>query len=205
MDDYSKNLIAKYGINGFTDFTNLVKVSVSNFSYLPKDNSWEESHMLEEKMEGFDFLAVCMKVLNVNSKSAYELGLVKVVGWQVEDTFSSYIRPLAPISKSLRRNLPSDFLYKIENAPTLDSLWSEISHYFDSHVLYGSEASTRRLIYCLEACNLDISPVALPRGIGSQPESVNELLKNGSLIEERSALDYAMEWAATRIKSRYCL
>lgn len=202
MDDNIKTLLAAHGIDSEPDFSRLVKTSVSSFSMLPKDNTWDESHMLQAKMDGLDFAAVCMKVLNVNSNSSYELGLVKVSGWRVVDTFHSYINPLYPISKALRKIMPQDLLQQIDEAPTLDLLWPQISHFFESNVLYGSEASTRRLIYCLDAYKLDISPVALPRGFGSQPEPVNILLKNGSDVMGRTALDYAVEWAASRIKSR---
>lgn len=202
MDEKTKVLLSEYGINSAPDLSQLVKTSISSFSIIPKDDSWEESHMLQEKIDGFDFASVCMKVLNVNSNSAYELGLVKVVKWQVVDTFQSYIKPLSPISKDLRKLMPQEILAHIDEAPTLDMLWTKIAHFFESNVLYGSEASTRRLLYCLDKYNLDISPAALPRGFGPEPNTLNNILKNGCNIIDRTALDYAVEWAASRIKSR---
>ena len=117
MDDNVRTLLAAYGIDSDPDFSRLVKTSVSSFSMLPKDDTWAESHMLQAKMDGLDFAAVCMKVLNVNSNSSYELGLVKVAEWRVVDTFQSYINPLFPISKALRKIMPQDLLQQIDDAP----------------------------------------------------------------------------------------
>jgi inhibitor of KinA sporulation pathway (predicted exonuclease) len=158
--------------------------------------------MLQEKMDGLDFAAVCMKTLNVDSRTAYEIGLVKVVGWQVIDTFSSYMNPVAPLSKALRKSLPEKLIQKIDEAPKLLDLWPRISHFFESHVLYGSEASTRRLIYCVDACGLDFSPQAMPFGRGSTPEPAKVILANGFDPDDRPAISFAIEWAASRIKSR---
>lgn len=203
MDEYSKQLLESYGINHTPDFSKLVEITTESFTYIPKDNSWDESHMLERKKNGLDFATVCVKTLNVDSRTAYELGLVKVVGWQVVDTFFSYIQPVYPLSKALRKILPVELSKKIDQAPSLDSIWSTIEHFFESNVLYGSEASTRRLIYCLEAYNLDISPVALPRGNGPQPEPANIRLKNGYPLERKTALEYAVQWTALRLAERY--
>lgn len=201
-EEQIKSLLEFYGIDCEPDFEHLVKLSVSSFTMLPKTNSWDESHMLQEKMKGLDFAAVCMKTLNVDSRTAYEIGLVKVVGWRVVDTFSSYMKPVAPLSKALRKSLPENMLQKIDEAPTLLDLWPQIAHFFESHVLYGSEASTRRLIYCVDACGLDFSPQAMPIGRGSSPEPAKVVLANGFDPDYRPAVSFAIEWAASRLKSR---
>ncbi len=201
-EDEIKSLLQLYGIDRGPDFSQIIKTSVSHFTMLPKNNSWEESHMLQEKMNGLDFAAVCMKTLNVDSRTAYELGLIKIVGWKAVDCLSTYISPVVPISKALRKILPYEFLLKIDSAPTINDIWPRINHFFESHVLYGSEASTRRLIYCVDACGLDFSPIAMPIGHGSEPEPATVLLKKGWDIEGRAAISYAAEWAASRIKSR---
>lgn len=201
-DEEIKSLLELYGLDRAPDIKHLVKLSVTSFTMLPKTNSWDESHMLQEKMDGLDFAAVCMKTLNVDSRTAYEIGLVKVVGWQVIDTFSSYMNPVAPLSKALRKSLPEKLIQKIDEAPMLLDLWPRISHFFESHVLYGSEASTRRLIYCVDACGLDFSPQAMPFGRGSVPEPTKAILAKGFNPDDRPAVSFAIEWAASRIKSR---
>lgn len=132
------SLLKLYGIDSKPDFKHLVKISVNSFTMLPKTKTWDESHFLQGKMEGLDFAAVCMKTLNVDSRTAYEIGLVKVVEWEVVDTFSSYMNPVAPLSKALRKSLPEKLIQKIDEAPKLLDLWPRISHFFESHVLYGS-------------------------------------------------------------------
>ena len=196
------SLLKLYGIDSKSDFKHLVKISVTSFTMLPKTKTWDESHLLQGKMEGLDFAAVCMKTLNVDSRTAYEIGLVKVVGWEVVDTFSSYMNPVAPLSKALRKSLPEKLIQKVDEAPTLLDLWPQISHFFESHVLYGSEASTRRLIYCVDACGLDFSPQAMPIGRGSVPEPAKVILAKGFDPDDRPAVSFAIEWAASRIKSR---
>lgn len=182
------SLLEKYGLDRIPDFTKLIDTSVSSFSFIPKTNTWDETHMLEAKMEGFDFASVCVRSFG-DSRSSYELGLVKVVEWRVVDTFSSIFQPVVPLSKALRKRLPDILLEKIDRAPTLSSIWPNISNFFESNVLVGSNQSIRRLIYCLDACGLDISPVALPR------ENVNNELFAG----EKSVIEEAIEWAAARI------
>lgn len=202
MDDYSKSLLQMYGIDHDPDFSKLIKATISSFSFVPKDNSWDESHMLQEKMNGLDFAAVCVKVLNVDSRTSYELGLIKVQNWKVTDTFQSYINPVVPISKAMRKIIDPSLLAAIDDAPTLSEIWPSISHFFESNVLYGAEASTRRILYCLDSCGFDISPVALPRGYGSMPRNLKELISMGEQMDERPAVNYAMEWAVSRLKSR---
>lgn len=197
-----KSLLELYGIDHAPDFSRLIKTSVTSFTMLPKTGSWDESHMLQERLEGLDFAAVCMKTLNVDSRTAYEVGLVKVVGWRVVDTFSSYMNPVAPISKALRKVISEELLQKIDEAPTLLDLWPRISHFFESRVLWGSEASTRRLIYCVDACGMDFSPQAMPIGRGSSPEPAKVLIENGLDPDCRPAISFAIEWTASRLKSR---
>lgn len=190
MDEYSKRLIESYGIDKAPDFSSLIDVSVSNMSYIPKNGSWDESHMLQNKEKGLDFVSVCVKILT-DSRTSYELGLVKVVGWKVVDTFFSFIQPVTPISKALRKKLPEDFLIKVDNAPSLNSIWPDIEHFFESNVLCGSHESRRCLLYCLDKYEIDISPVALP--VCPTPKET---------LVGKSALDCAVAWAASRIRSR---
>ena len=48
MDNYAMSLLEKYGLDRIPDFTKLIDTSVSSFSFIPKTNTWDETHMLEE-------------------------------------------------------------------------------------------------------------------------------------------------------------
>lgn len=176
----------------------MVKFEVSSLTIIPNNGSWEEVHMLQEKASKGDFCSVCVKTLTIDSRTSYELGLVKVVGLNIVSAYSTFLKPNS-ISKAMQKKMPESLWRNLNDAPKFEDVWPTIRNFFDSNVLYGSEASTRRLSYISSEAGVNIAPQALPTGFGPTPMSLKMLLDTGS-VDSMSALDYACEWAVNRIQ-----
>lgn len=99
-------------------------MSVMAYSVTMPEDQWNaDTSFLNEKVYGNDFVSICLKNMNVNSSSCYELGMVKVVNLEVADKLQTYIQPFKPISKVLRKIVPEDLAAEIEKAPTFKDLW----------------------------------------------------------------------------------
>lgn len=162
----------------------------------------EDTSYLNDKANGKDFVSICMKSLSTMSYTCYELAMVKVEGLKVTDKLETYLQPLKPVSKALRKVVPDGLMAEIEKAPTFKDMWAKIEPFLGSQVIVGAESSERRFTYCADYSDIKLPVMAYIGCRGSQPFDVKRLVTDGKPMDNRSALDYAMEWSANMIEDK---
>ncbi len=190
-------LLAKYNIDTDIDFKELVDIQVSQYVVInDMDNYMHDTSWLAEKLKYGNFVSICLKTLNVNSGTCYEIGLVKVEDFHVIDMHQSYLKPIKPLSKALLKEIPKEILNSLNEAPTFPEFWKRYEVFFESRVLVGAEAFIRRFVYCCNKSDISIAPMIHPFGAGSEPLPKKDI----AYSDDKPALEYALEWAGNRIK-----
>lgn len=175
-------------------------ISAMAYSVILPEDQWNaDKSFLNDKVNGNDFVSICLKNLNVNSYSSYELGMVKIENLEIVDKLYTYIQPFKPISKVLRKIVPDELITKIETAPKFNDLWEQIEHMLSSQVIVGAESGKRRFCYLCDKYDINLPIMAYIGWRGSEPRDLKWLHDTNKPVDTRSALDYAMEWAKNMI------
>lgn len=169
---------------------------------MPEDQYDADTSFLNDKVNGQEFVSICMKTLNVNSSSCYELGMAKVENLQVTDQLQTYIQPFKPVSKALRTIVPDDLMLEIEKAPSFRDLWPRIEPLLSSQVIVGAESGKRRFSYMCGKYELNMPIMAYVGWRGSEPWDLKRLHDEHKPFDNLTALDYAMEWAQNMIDDK---
>jgi hypothetical protein len=169
---------------------------------MPEDQYGADTSFLNEKVNGQDFVSICLKTLNVNSSSCYELGMVKVENLQVTGQLQTYLQPFKPVSKVLRKIVPEELIEEIEKAPSFKDRWQQIEPFLSSQVIVGAESGKRRFSYLCGKYELDMPIMAYVGWRGSEPWDLKRLHDEHKPLDTRTALDYALEWAQNEIADK---
>lgn len=186
------------------DFPNGGINKIAAYTVIMPEDKWDlDTSFLYDKVNGNDFISICLKTLNVNSYTSYELGMVKIDNLEITDSFQSYIKPCKPISKALGKIIPDSLKAKIEVAPTFKDLWSRIEPLLSSQVIIGAETGKRRFTYLCNKYDIEMPIMAYIGWRGSEPWDLKRLHDTNKPFDTRSALDYAMEWAKNKIEDKH--
>lgn len=197
MREFELALLAKYDIDTNINFQELIDINVTQYIVInDMDNYVHDTSWLSENLKYGNFVSLCLKTLNVNSGTCYEIGIVKVEKFHVVDIFQSYLRPIKPLSKAMIKEIPRELLDNLNEAPSFPELWKRCEIFFESRVLVGAEAFIRRFVYCCNKFDIPIAPMIHPFGTGSEPLPKKDI----AYSDDKPALEYALEWAANRLK-----
>jgi DNA polymerase III subunit epsilon len=110
----------------------------------------------DEKM---DFIAIDFEIANSNYNSACSMGLVFVQNNQIIDEKYYVIKPPKMELDEEMSKVHGLTIEDLENAPTFDEVWNEISHYFHEEnyiIAHNAQFDMNVLKNCLITYSLDI-------------------------------------------------
>lgn len=162
-----------------------------------------DTNFLIDKVNSDSYTSICLKTLNILSSSCYDIGLVKVENKKVVDMFHSYLKPYKPINKNNQKYVSKDTLEKINKAPSFKEIWDKVLPFLSNNVITGSHASERRFVYNCNKYDIDLPILAYSWCPCQEPNDAKYNYDHHLEEDNKRAIEYAKEWAASRLVSKY--
>lgn len=171
---------------------------------ITNNNSLEESSFLESLLDGPNFTTLIFKKLSNLSSSAYEIGLVKVENDKIVDYYYSNFKPIRPVYKKLQSLIPIDIKNKIDDAPSFDTIFPKIKHFFDSRVVITPtmHPEPSNLNYICDYYKIDIAPLIFTFTGTEKSVDVESVVIGHKQNQLKNSLDLATEAAISRINNK---
>jgi hypothetical protein len=171
---------------------------------ITKENTWDETNYLESLLNGPNFTTLIFKKLSNLSSSAYEIGLVKVENDKIVDYYYSNFKPIRPVYKKLQSLIPIDIKNKIDDAPSFDTIFPKIKHFFDSRVVITPtmHPEPSNLNYICDYYKIDIAPLIFTFTGTEKSVDVESVVIGHKQNQLKNSLDLATEAAISRINNK---